>query len=216
MPDLYHQAASATLLLLQVVLDQEAGLRNAAGDATPLRQRVYRDGVEVTGDPRYDPGTLFVMPSQHWPVIDGDDGSSVLKLPGDIPIIAQTLAKAAKGNVRGVAFPKLRDLVQVDSEKDYDKLPAGVMRVLDDAFLRARLTADLPDPQDPTKLKRQLLLAAADVDDPSKLDMVTRDNLLDVVGKLRGAVRVKAGIQRIKAKLAQDDLARVAGFGAAK
>lgn len=204
----YHVAPLTDLVQLQVAIDQEVSLRDAAGNPTPTQQMVNVPGRGLI--PAFEIGAYNCvnMPGAHYPIVEGDDGTVAMML-SDVPVVSDNLGKTLKA---GKALPKLKDLVRVLTEADHDKLPAGVMRKLDKVFVQRLLEVTEPDPEDARKTKRKLLATLADVDDPSKLPTELRTTLLDVVGKLKGP-RAKVALQALKDDIAQDAMAAAVGIG---
>lgn len=189
----FHVATKAELELLQIALDQAEGVRDNLGRPTPKRQRVFRNSVDVTGDPLYDKGVCWDMPGRNTPIIEGTDGTCAMVIPDDISVIADVLGK----KLHGVAVPRLRDLVKVARAKDYDKLPTGVAAVLDDA--EARDVAEDPD------------VTEAAVDTPAVLPDEKRVRLKDLVNEL-GVPRVKKILQRAVARREKAAMEKAAGL----
>lgn len=82
------------LRALRIELDKANGLRDAQGNPTPRRARIFRNGVEVTGT-IFDPNEhgIFVGKTTVTPeIMVEDDGSAALELP-DLPEINDHLGK---------------------------------------------------------------------------------------------------------------------------
>jgi hypothetical protein len=103
----YFVGSPAELALLQVALDQQHGLRDAMGLPTPREQLVTTDGGR-TFAPASEIGasTCYDQPGTHWPVIEGDDGTTAIELP-EIATVDQCLGKL----VHGVSIPRADQLV---------------------------------------------------------------------------------------------------------
>lgn len=127
----YHVDTPAQLVLVQVTLDKEFGLRDAAGNPTPREQLVTRNGGRT-----YVPAssvsavTCYDQPGRHWPLIDGGDGTAALH----IAELASIDAKLGR-TVSGVALPTVASLVQVTRPRGHSALPTGVRDKLDDAYV---------------------------------------------------------------------------------
>lgn len=107
----------ANLQKVRVALDQANGLRDAQGNLTPRRCRIFRNGVDVTGT-IYDPA-FYGFPVLTTTTVDeaiiGDDGSAALALP-EVPEVDAYLGKT----IGGLAIAAAKDLVAEDA------LPARV------------------------------------------------------------------------------------------
>lgn len=134
----YHVDTPTQLALVQVALDKEFGLRDAAGNPTPREQMVHRPGLglvpaSVALGPAHG---CYDQPGRHWPLIDGGDGTAALDI-AEAPSIDAKLGRT----VGGVALPTVASLVQVTRPRENDRLPPGVRDKLDDAFVDAVLSA---------------------------------------------------------------------------
>jgi hypothetical protein len=178
----FHVATEAELIRLQVAIDQAEGTRDVQGNPTPKEQLVHAPWLggyvpaSVVGVPAFD------MPGRHTPIIVGDDGTAAMLVPEDFWAVTDNLGKTLPGNVK---VPRLKDLVSCPKAKDYSKLPAGVMRKLDDAALAG------------------LEITQADVDDGSNLPIETRAALVQKLGEFEGdTARIKAALSRKEGKAA--------------
>jgi hypothetical protein len=223
MPEYFHVAPLSDLVQLQVAIDQEVGLRDAAGNPTPRQQMVHKPGQGLV--PAFQAGAFNCvdLPGTHYPIIEGDDGTAAMQL-NEVPVITDNLGKTLKA---GKALPRLNQLVRAVSEGEYDKLPPGVMRVLDSRYFARFFVGQDADPNDPNnllKIRRKLTVALADIDTPANLPAEVRATLLEVVAKLKPA-RAKACWQKLKdvitaentakdLQLQQDVLAKAAGISA--
>lgn len=108
----YHVDTPARLALVQVALDQQHGLRDAMGLPTPREQLVHKPGMglvpaSVALGPLH---TCYDQPGTHWPVIEGDDGTTAIELP-EIASVDDQLGKT----IRGVAIPPANQLVSEEA-----------------------------------------------------------------------------------------------------
>lgn len=111
----YHVDTPARLALVQVALDQQHGLRDAMGLPTPREQMVHKPGIGLVPASAVGAVNCYDQPGQHWPVIEGDDGTAAIELP-ELASVDDQLGKT----IRGVAMPRANQLVAEEA------LPARV------------------------------------------------------------------------------------------
>jgi hypothetical protein len=134
----FYVDSPAQLLLVQVALDQEFGLRDASGNPTPREQLVVHPwfGVVPASVVLGPAHGCFDMPGRHWPLLEGGDGTAALQIT-EVPAIEAKLGRT----LRGVAVPPASSLVQVSRPRDHALLPVGVRDKLDDAWIDQQLDA---------------------------------------------------------------------------
>lgn len=133
----FHVDTRERLVAVQRALDTAFGLRDAGGNPTPREQMVVHP-VLGTVPASYVLGpahSCYDAPGQHWPLVEGEDGSCAIEVAAGDPIDAKL-----GSTVRGTAIPRGRDLVAVSRPLRHDLLPAGVCAKLDDDYVEARLS----------------------------------------------------------------------------